>query len=130
MYGLEERGEMEVVVGGGGEGGGGDFENKDGEGSERRRGVWREESSGERFDGGFAHVFKALENCHLVDEFVDVGNVVDGGEADAGEECVSGRSGIRECDSGGGRRRGWCCCSCHFVSQVLRDFFTGISIWE
>lgn len=96
MHGLDDRGEMGVSGGGGREGGGGDFENEDGEGCERRRGVCREESGGERFDGGFANVSEALENRHLVDEFVDVGDVEDGGEAGAGEECVAGGSGLRE----------------------------------
>lgn len=63
---------------------------------------------------------EALEDGHLVDELVNVGDVRGGGEADAGEECVAGGGGVRENDGGLGRRRRWRC-SCHLL-EVLRRF--------
>lgn len=69
----EERG---GGVGGEERGGGeGEFEEEDGEGVERRRGGVGEEGGGEGRLGGGEEVGEALEDGHLVDEFVDVGDV-------------------------------------------------------
>lgn len=66
---------MIAVVVGVGERGGGDLEDEDGEGSEGRRRVFGEEGGGEGGGGGFEEMGESLEYCHLVDEFVDVGDV-------------------------------------------------------
>lgn len=70
----------------------GNFEEEDGEGSEGRRGVLREESGGERRFCRGEEVGEPLEDGHLVDEFVDMGNVGVGGEADSGEDLVGSRN--------------------------------------
>ena len=63
-----------------------EFEDEEGEGLER----WgSEERGGEGGFGGGEEVGEAFEDCHLVDEFVDVGDVRWGGEADTREEWVA-----------------------------------------
>lgn len=74
-----------MVVKGSEEGGGGDFKEEDGEGDEGR-GV--EEGGGEGGFGGGEEVGETFEDGHLVDQFVDVGDVGGSGETDAGEEWV------------------------------------------
>lgn len=56
---------------------------------EGRRGVIIEDGRGERGFGGGEEVGEALEDGHLVDEFVDVGDVGFDGEADSDEERVA-----------------------------------------
>lgn len=102
---LEERCEV-WIVGRRWEWRGGELEEEGCEGSERR---WRgggEERGGEGGGGGLELVGEVLVDRQLVDEVVDVGNVVDGGEADAGEYGLAGRGGLRE---GDGRRWRWGC---------------------
>jgi len=48
-----------------------------------------EEGGGQGELGGGEEVGEAFEDGHLVDEFVDVGNVGGGGQADAREETVA-----------------------------------------
>lgn len=69
--------------------GGGELEEEDGEGGEWRRWVGREEGGGERGGGGGEEVGELLEDGHLVDECVDVWDVCNCGQADAGEEWVA-----------------------------------------
>lgn len=94
----------------------GNFEKEDGEGGEGGWGVVvREESVGEGGFSGAAEVREFFEDGHLVDEFVDMGNVEDGGEADTGiDDVVACRNQVLR-DDGRGRRRGRWRCSCgHF----------------
>lgn len=65
---------------------GGDFQDEDGEGLE---GIGVEEGGGERRFGGGEEVGEALEDGHLVDQLVDVGDIENGGEPDSGEHGVS-----------------------------------------
>lgn len=106
----------------------GELEEEDCEGSEGGRGVWGEESGGERIGGGLEKVGEALENGHLVDELVDVGDVVDSGEADAGEEGVAVWGGVGKSDWGGGGRWRWGC-SCHFLGVFGRFLEVGETEW-
>lgn len=96
----------------GGEWGAGDFEEEDGEGFEGRGG---EERGGEVGLGGGEEVSEALEDGHLVDEFVDEGDVERRGEADAGEDGVADGGGFWDhvwlwCCGW----RWWRCGGCHF----------------
>jgi len=54
-----------------------------------------EEGGGQGGLGGGEEVGQAFEDGHLVDEFVDVGNIGGGGQADAREELVAQRGGFR-----------------------------------
>lgn len=98
---FEEGSEVGGGGGGGGKGGAGDFEEEDGEGFEGRGG---EEGGGEVGLGGGEEVGEALEDGHLVDEFVDEGDVERCGEADAGEERVADGGGLWD------HVWFWCCC--------------------
>ncbi|KAA8539294.1 hypothetical protein F0562_025986 [Nyssa sinensis] len=84
-----------VRMGLGGEGVGGDFEDEDGEGLEGRGGVVIEEGGREGGFSGREEVGEALEDGHLVDEFVDVWDVGLGGEAYSGEDWVADRAVFR-----------------------------------
>lgn len=81
-----DRTECGVFQGWGDDGVGRDFQEEDSEGGE-----WSgvEEGGGEGGFRGGEEFGELLEDGHLVDEFVDVGDVGGGGQADAGEEGVA-----------------------------------------
>ncbi|PON32068.1 hypothetical protein PanWU01x14_364430 [Parasponia andersonii] len=95
------------------------LENEDGEGQE-----WRgvKEGSEERGLGGGEEVGEALEDGHLVDQLVDLGDVGGLGQADPGEDRVAHWG--RPLRHGGGWRRSWSrrrwrCCGGHFGFGML-----------